>query len=133
MEKGKTYKYNGQMVVITDVTNIVPGMTTIIYQEGGLTGPQKRAEIPTSEVPKLFLKDGIETPEVTIQPSKEKNTFKDMREILFETMRGVANKTIEAEDAKAISQLSSVIVASVKVELDFQKFTNDTSPSKALD
>ena len=51
------------------------------------------------------------------------NTITGLRTIMFDTLRGLGNKTVDVEQAKAISNLSQVIINSVKAEIDFAKVT----------
>lgn len=51
------------------------------------------------------------------------NTINDLRTHLFDALRGVKDKTMDIETAKAISDISQVIVNSAKVEVDYAKAT----------
>jgi hypothetical protein len=51
------------------------------------------------------------------------NNIEDLRTILFDTLRGVKNGTIDTEKAKTISEISQVIVNTAKVEVDHAKVT----------
>lgn len=50
--------------------------------------------------------------------SNEKDDITSLREILFQTMRGVKDGTIDIEKAKTVSDLGQVIINSAKVEVD---------------
>ena len=54
--------------------------------------------------------------------SKGKN-IDDLRALLFETIEGVKNGTMDLERAETISTLSQVMVNSAKVEVDYAKVT----------
>lgn len=45
----------------------------------------------------------------------------DLRTVLFETLRGVKEGTIEIDRAKAVSELSQNIINTAKVEIDYAK------------
>lgn len=51
------------------------------------------------------------------------NTINDLRTHLFDALRGVKDKSMDIETAKAISDISQVIVNSAKVEVDYAKAT----------
>lgn len=50
--------------------------------------------------------------------SKNKN-INDLRDAMFEAMDGLKNGTITVEQAKAMSGIGQVIIASAKVEVDY--------------
>lgn len=52
-----------------------------------------------------------------------KNDYARMRNIIFDTMIGVNNGTIDVEKAKVIATLSQTLINSVKSENDFLKIT----------
>jgi len=45
----------------------------------------------------------------------------DLRELLFDTLQGVKNGTVNVDSAKAISDLSQNIINTAKVEIDYLK------------
>lgn len=49
------------------------------------------------------------------------DTITDLRSHLFDALKGLKNKTMDIETAKAISDISQVIVNSAKVEVDYVK------------
>jgi hypothetical protein len=49
------------------------------------------------------------------------NTIDDLRTHLFDALKGLKNKTMDIETAKAISDISQVIVNTAKVEVDHMK------------
>jgi hypothetical protein len=51
-------------------------------------------------------------------------TIQDLRELLFDTIQGVKNGTIDTDKAKVIGDLSQVMVNTAKVEVDFIKATD---------
>jgi hypothetical protein len=53
------------------------------------------------------------------------NTIEDLREHLFDTLRGLKNKEnpMEIERAKAISDVAQTIINSAKAEVDYIKAT----------
>lgn len=64
---------------------------------------------------------------------EKKNNLTEMRSALFDSIRGVANGTMNIEKAKSISQTSQVIVNSIKVEIEYKKMVKDTSKSEILE
>jgi hypothetical protein len=50
-------------------------------------------------------------------------TIQDLRELLFDTIQGVKNGTVDTDKAKVISDLSQVMVNSAKAEVDFVRAT----------
>jgi hypothetical protein len=55
--------------------------------------------------------------------SKNK-TIGDLRDAMFDTMDGLKNGTITVEQAKAMSGIGQVIIASAKVEVDYIRANN---------
>lgn len=55
--------------------------------------------------------------------STPNNTIDDLRAILFDTMRGLKNGSIDIERAKAISDTAQTIVNVAKVEVDHARIT----------
>lgn len=51
------------------------------------------------------------------------NNISELREHLFDALKGLKAKTMDIETAKAISDISQVIVNSAKVEVDYAKAT----------
>lgn len=51
------------------------------------------------------------------------NDALELRELLFETLKGLKNKTIEIDQAKAISEVSRNLIDLAKVEVDYAKVT----------
>lgn len=51
-------------------------------------------------------------------------TIQDLRELLFDTIQGVKNGTVDTDKAKVIGDLSQVMVNTAKVEVDFIKATD---------
>lgn len=51
------------------------------------------------------------------------NTIKGLRDIMFDTLRGVKNGSIDIDKAKAINDTAQTIINSAKVEVDFMKVT----------
>lgn len=63
-----------------------------------------------------------------------KNTINDLREILFEQIRALndKDKTPDIPRAKAIADISQVMINSVKSEIDFYKITGQKISSSFL-
>lgn len=51
------------------------------------------------------------------------NNITELRGILFNTLRGLENKSIDIDRAKAISETAQVIINSAKVEADHARYT----------
>lgn len=75
---------------------------------------------------------GVDLPEIQantapIQAQREpkmKNKIQDLRNHLFETIEKLKDGEINIEQARAIADLSQVVVNSAKVEVDFLKAAN---------
>jgi hypothetical protein len=50
-------------------------------------------------------------------------TIEDLRELLFDTIKGVKDGSLEIERAKVISELSQVVVNSARAEVEYTKLT----------
>lgn len=61
-----------------------------------------------------------------------KNDITELRSILFDTLRGLKDKTIDIEQAKAINDTAQVIVNSAKVEVDYAKNTGSATTSNFI-
>lgn len=69
----------------------------------------------------------------------DNNNITELRNILFDTIRGLKNKTIDTEQAKAINDTAQTIINSAKVEVDHARITggirthflDDNMPSSA--
>jgi hypothetical protein len=64
-----------------------------------------------------------------IQPGTEmqNNTIKELREHLFDALRGLKDGSIKIETAQAMSDVSQTIINSAKMEVDYLKATGNTS------
>ncbi len=49
------------------------------------------------------------------------HTISDLRRLLFDTIQGVRDGTMDVDKGKTISDLAKVVVDSAKVEVDFMK------------
>ena len=58
-----------------------------------------------------------------------KNDITELREILFDTLRGLKDKSTDIEHAKAISDTAQVIINSAKVEVDHARHTGRQTTS----
>lgn len=61
--------------------------------------------------------------------SNDQNNITGLRDILFDTLRGLKNKEIDIEHAKAISDTAQVVINSAKVEVDHARHTGHKSTS----
>lgn len=66
------------------------------------------------------------------QMEESKNNFKELRSILFETLRDVKDDKIDVKKAKSISELSQTLINSAKVEVDYIKSTGNQSKSNMI-
>lgn len=57
------------------------------------------------------------------------NNITELRGILFETLRGLKDKSIDIERAKAISETAQVIINTAKVEVAHARHTGQKSTS----
>lgn len=57
------------------------------------------------------------------QQPEQQNDIRALRTTLFDTLKGLKDKTMEVDRAKAICDTSQVIINSVKAEIDFAKAT----------
>lgn len=55
------------------------------------------------------------------------NTIKGLRDIMFKTLRGIQDGTVDVDKAKAINDTAQTIINSAKVEVDFMKVTGHAS------
>ena len=58
-----------------------------------------------------------------------RNKINDLRDHLFETLERLKDGDIDIETAKAITDVSQVIINSAKIEVDFIKATGSTKDS----
>jgi len=58
---------------------------------------------------------------------EKENNFTEMRNLLFDSIRGIIDGTVDVNKAKAVSTVSQTIINSVKVELDYRKLVKDTT------
>lgn len=49
------------------------------------------------------------------------STITELRELLFDAIRGVKDGTLELDRAKAVSELSQTVINSAKAETDFMR------------
>lgn len=61
-----------------------------------------------------------------------KNDITELRSILFDTLRGLKDKSIDIDHAKAINDTAQVIVNSAKVEVDYAKNTGTGTTSNFM-
>ena len=58
-----------------------------------------------------------------------RNKINDLRDHLFETLERLKDGDIDIETARAITDVSQVIINSAKIEVDFIKATGSTKDS----
>lgn len=54
------------------------------------------------------------------------NTISDLRDVLFETLRGLKDNTIEVDRARAINETAQTIINSAKAEVDHLRVVGGT-------
>ena len=64
---------------------------------------------------------------------QNKNNIDELREHLFDALRGLKNKTMDISTAQAMSDVSQTIIASARVEVEFAKATGEGLESKFLE
>lgn len=57
------------------------------------------------------------------------NDITELRDHLFDTLKGLKDKSIDLDQAKAIADISQVIINSAKVEVEHLKITGGTGTS----
>lgn len=57
----------------------------------------------------------------------------DVRSALFKALDGLADKTLDIERAKAISEVAQTIINSAKVEVDYRRVTGQTGEARFLE
>ena len=57
----------------------------------------------------------------------QSNTIKELREHLFDALRGLKDVSMNIETAEAMSTVSQTIINSAKMEVDYMKVTGNTS------
>lgn len=60
------------------------------------------------------------------------NNIESLRKIMFETLRGVKDGTIEPEKAKSINDTAQTIINTAKVEIDFIRVTGQASAASSF-
>jgi len=61
------------------------------------------------------------------------NNLNDLTNILFDTLRGVQDGTVETEKAKNVTSIANAITANAKVQLDAHRLAGTTPPSNLSD
>jgi hypothetical protein len=112
------------MITIVDFISYGNGTNKIIYTKG-LHGGVQYLELTDKQIENDF---GIKTESVVKIPNEEKpniltNTTDSMREMLFDTLRGLHDGSVTPETAKAVNETSQSIINTLKVELDYIKIT----------
>lgn len=61
--------------------------------------------------------------------TQPKNNITELRDILFDTLRGLKNKEnpIDINHAQAVSEVAQTIINSAKLEIDYCRVTGETS------
>lgn len=146
VEKNKLYfrKDTGEAIIITGIVDYSGTKEMCVnYTKGyGASQTFEKDVIPYNEweslVNNLQTKQSLnkQTDKKVIK-SKEmeesKNNFKELRSILFDTLRDVKDGKMDVKKAKSISELSQTLINSAKVEVDYLKSTGNGGKSKMID
>lgn len=63
------------------------------------------------------------------ESNPQTNDMTELRGHLFDTLRALKNKTIDVDQAKAISDTANTIIHSAKVEVDYLRVTGQSHGS----
>lgn len=72
----------------------------------------------------------MQSPENNTTPAAPNNDMGELRSHLFDTLRALKAKTIDAEQARAVNDTAQTIINSAKVEVDYLKATGQTDGSE---
>lgn len=128
----------GNAIIVTSVIEYegTKRMVVRITKGYGLNEKREKLEFTYDEFDK-WANSLIDKKSINMSEDKnekdEKDTFKEMRSILFETLRGVKDGTIDAEKAKTVSSVSQTLINSAKVEIDYIKTIGNKKKSNLLE
>lgn len=125
-------------------------ITSIVHYEGtkefsisltkgyGVSESRERLVLNYEEYEKFFNnledKQSINIKNDKMEEKKELgNNFKELRSILFDTLRALKDGSIDDKKAKSISEISQVLINSAKVEVDYLKVSGNGGKSKMID
>lgn len=140
VKKNKLYfkKDTGESIIITGIVDYVGEKNLCINYTVGYGASEKRKKeiIPYDNwgdfENNLELKQKINNMSEK-EESNNTNNFKELRSILFDTLRGVKSGKIDEKKAKSISDISQTLINSAKVEVDYYKATGNNSKSNMID
>jgi hypothetical protein len=119
------------MITIVDFISYGNGTNKIAYTKG-LHGGVQYLELTDEQIENDFgiktesvVKISAEEPKILHEekPNVLTNTTDSMREMLFDTLRGLRDGSVTPETAKAVNETSQSIINTLKVELDYIKIT----------
>lgn len=67
-----------------------------------------------------------------MQTNNPKNDADELRESLFDTLRGIKNKSISIEEAQAVRDVAQTLINLAKVEVEYSKAIGTAVDSKFL-
>src|SRR5690606_20266294 len=85
------------------------------------------SDLETKQKIKVMENENVKTKQ------DSKGNLKELRDILFETLRGVKDGTVKADKAKIISEVSQVLINSAKVEIDYIRATGNNKKSNMME
>jgi len=130
------FNSKGDALIVTSVIEYEGSKKMIVYTTKGYGLNEKREKLEFTYDEFNDWKKGLTNKKRLIMNTEnqnEKDTFKEMRSILFETLRGVKDGTIDDEKAKTISSVSQTLINSAKVEIDYIKTVGNNKKSKLLE
>lgn len=146
VEKNKLYfrKDTGEAIIITGIVDYSGTKEICVnYSKGyGANQTFEKDVVPYHEwewfVNNLELKQSLnKQTEKKVKKPKEmeenNNNFKELRSILFDTLRDVKDGKMDVKKAKSISEISQTLINSAKVEVDYLKSTGNGGKSKMIE
>ena len=146
VEKNKLYfrKDNGEAIIITGIVDYSGTKEMCVnYTKGyGANQTFEKDVFPydkwESFINNLQTKQSLnkQTDKKVTKPKEmeeDKNNFKELRSILFDTLRDVKDDKMDVKKAKSISELSQTLINSAKVEVDYLKSTGNGGKSKMIE
>lgn len=138
VEKNKLYflKTSRENIFITSIVDYEGSKEICVYYNVGYGASEKSVKkIFTYDEYEEFCKN-LETKQkikTMSEPIEKTNNFKELRCILFETIRGVKDGSIDVKKAKSISEISQVLINTAKVEIEYIKSTGNKVNSKMIE
>ncbi len=146
VEKNKLYfrKDTGEAIVINGIVDYCgTNEICVNYSKGyGANQTFEKELIPYSECENFannleskqtLNKQTHKKVEKQNKMEENKNNFKELRSILFDTLRDVKDGKMDVKKAKSISEISQTLINSAKVEVDYLKSTGNGSKSNMIE